>query len=251
MGWPVRGGSGRGPREWPVGCGAGRRPGHWPARGGSGPDSLALAVAVGLAAVVQLNTVAKSAGIRVASGRRTVAASGPHLRAARHRGNRRRRLDGGPARPGPGPASAFPHPAPGVLHFGTSESAAPAGAPALQYPREWHEFYFTRAAYSSYGRGGWGRRGQSWAIDYPKADIQFLTVLKRLTRPGRLRRRERGRPQRPADPQLPLPLRPRSRLHEHVGAGGRRDCATTSWPADSSSSTTSGGRRSGPSSNSR
>ena len=86
------------------------------------------------------------------------------------------------APPGPVPAlpglSASP---PGVLHFGTSESAVPAGAPALQYPREWHEFYFTRAAYSSYGRGGWGRRGQSWAIDYPKADIQFLTVLKRLT----------------------------------------------------------------------
>ncbi len=90
-----------------------------------------------------------------------------------------------PALSGP---SASP---PGILRFGASESAVPAGgsatAPApspasvLQYPREWHEFYFTRAAYSSYGRGGWGRRGQSWAIDYPKADIQFLTVLKRLT----------------------------------------------------------------------
>ena len=41
---------------------------------------------------------------------------------------------------------------------------------------EWHEFYFTRAAYSG---GGWGRR--SWAIDYPKSDRQFMTVLKRLT----------------------------------------------------------------------
>ena len=80
---------------------------------------------------------------------------------------------------------------PGILRFAAPESASPAGAhaspptpdasPAPQYPREWHEFYFTRAAYSSYGRGGWGRRGQSWAIDYPKADIQFLTVLKRLT----------------------------------------------------------------------
>ena len=45
-------------------------------------------------------------------------------------------------------------------------------------PEEWHEFYFTRAAYSSFGRGG--RRG-SWATDYPKADRQFLTVLRRLT----------------------------------------------------------------------
>ncbi|MGI9629123.1 MAG: DUF4159 domain-containing protein [Longimicrobiales bacterium] len=46
-------------------------------------------------------------------------------------------------------------------------------------PSEWHEFYFTRAAYSS--GGGFGRRGASWATDYPKADRQFLTVLKRLT----------------------------------------------------------------------
>ncbi|NNF28863.1 MAG: DUF4159 domain-containing protein [Gemmatimonadetes bacterium] len=45
-------------------------------------------------------------------------------------------------------------------------------------PPEWHEFYFTRAAYSS---GGFGRRRASWATDYPKADRQFLTVLKRLT----------------------------------------------------------------------
>lgn len=45
-------------------------------------------------------------------------------------------------------------------------------------PPEWHEFYFTRAAYSSFR--GYGRRG-SWATDYPKADRQFLTVLRRLT----------------------------------------------------------------------
>ncbi len=45
-------------------------------------------------------------------------------------------------------------------------------------PPEWHEFYFTRAAYSS---GGFGRRRASWATDYPKADRQFLTVLRRLT----------------------------------------------------------------------
>lgn len=47
----------------------------------------------------------------------------------------------------------------------------------LQPPADtWHEFYFSRAAYSG---GGWGR--QSWATDYPKADRQFLTVLRRLT----------------------------------------------------------------------
>ena len=45
---------------------------------------------------------------------------------------------------------------------------------------EWHEFYFTRAAYSSGGGGYWGRR-RSWSTDYPKADRQFLTVLRRLT----------------------------------------------------------------------
>ena len=99
------------------------------------------------------------------------------------------------------PSGLLPSP-PGILHFPARDGVVPAGPPApvapadgpvlpsptapppmaplAQYPREWHEFYFTRAAYSSYGRGGWGR-GQSWAIDYPKADIQFLTVLKRLT----------------------------------------------------------------------
>ena len=41
-----------------------------------------------------------------------------------------------------------------------------------------HSFYFSRAAY---GGGGWGR-GRSWATDYPKADQQFLTVLRRLTK---------------------------------------------------------------------
>lgn len=43
---------------------------------------------------------------------------------------------------------------------------------------EYREFYFTRAIYSDY-RGGWSRR-QRWATDYPKADYQFLTVLRRL-----------------------------------------------------------------------
>lgn len=43
------------------------------------------------------------------------------------------------------------------------------------------EFYFTRAIYTDYQGGwGWGRRRQSWATDYPKADYQFLVVLKRL-----------------------------------------------------------------------
>jgi len=44
-------------------------------------------------------------------------------------------------------------------------------------PVERHEFTFTRAAYSGWG-WGWG----SWAVDYPKADRQFLIGVKRLTR---------------------------------------------------------------------
>ncbi len=41
-----------------------------------------------------------------------------------------------------------------------------------------HEFYFTRAIYGSHGRS-W-RRG-SWAVDFPKADRQFVFGLRRLT----------------------------------------------------------------------
>ncbi len=45
-----------------------------------------------------------------------------------------------------------------------------------------HEFYFTRAVYTSPSRslGFFGRRRNSWATDYPKADRQFMVVLKRL-----------------------------------------------------------------------
>jgi hypothetical protein len=40
-----------------------------------------------------------------------------------------------------------------------------------------HEFYFTRGIYAG-GEGDWGGR---WAVDYPKADHQFLVALARLT----------------------------------------------------------------------
>ena len=40
-----------------------------------------------------------------------------------------------------------------------------------------HEFYFTRGIYSG-SAGDWGGR---WAVDYPKADHQFLVALTRLT----------------------------------------------------------------------
>ena len=40
-----------------------------------------------------------------------------------------------------------------------------------------HDFYFTRAIYNGYGY----RRMGSWAVDFPKADRQFLWGLRRLT----------------------------------------------------------------------
>jgi len=43
-----------------------------------------------------------------------------------------------------------------------------------------HSFYFTRARYTG-GARGWRSGYNSWATDYPKADIQFLTVLTRLS----------------------------------------------------------------------
>ncbi|MGW8264987.1 MAG: DUF4159 domain-containing protein [Longimicrobiales bacterium] len=60
----------------------------------------------------------------------------------------------------------------------TAETAVRAPV-FLAPPSPRHEFYFTRAIYSS-GRG-WGRGGRgSWATDYPKADRQFLVVIKKL-----------------------------------------------------------------------
>ncbi len=43
-----------------------------------------------------------------------------------------------------------------------------------------HEFYFTRGIYGMDGGSGddWGPR---WAVDFPKADEQFLVALRRLT----------------------------------------------------------------------
>ena len=41
-----------------------------------------------------------------------------------------------------------------------------------------HEFFFTRGIYSDSGNDDWGGR---WAVDYPKADLQFLVALKRLS----------------------------------------------------------------------
>ena len=48
------------------------------------------------------------------------------------------------------------------------------GRGTIKSPTGPHEFYFTRAIYSS----GWGYG--RWAVDYPKADRQFMTVVNRL-----------------------------------------------------------------------
>ncbi|MBR9988637.1 MAG: DUF4159 domain-containing protein, partial [Gemmatimonadetes bacterium] len=75
----------------------------------------------------------------------------------------------------------------GAVSGGAVSSAVPGGAPgsapplsdmARQPEPARHAFQFTRGIYSDV-RGRWGR--PSWAIDYPKADRQFLTVLRRLT----------------------------------------------------------------------
>jgi hypothetical protein len=44
------------------------------------------------------------------------------------------------------------------------------------------EFYFTRAVYTTgFRRGRWERYFESWSVDFPKADRQFLIGLRRLT----------------------------------------------------------------------
>ncbi|MCE2455635.1 MAG: DUF4159 domain-containing protein [Gemmatimonadetes bacterium] len=81
---------------------------------------------------------------------------------------------------------------PGATALADGLASAPAGFEPISaqqgpphrrmYPGELpgrYPFYWTRAIYSGWGRG-W--RGQSWAIDYPKGDQQFILVLKRLVR---------------------------------------------------------------------
>ena len=59
----------------------------------------------------------------------------------------------------------------------TGADAAGPVARAVLNGRGAHAFYFTRGIYSD----GGNRWGSAWATDYPKADRQFLTVLRRLT----------------------------------------------------------------------
>jgi len=73
--------------------------------------------------------------------------------------------------------AVFSAPAPGQL--GDVRSALDGAGSLVDRDSLPHEFYFTRAMYTSTG-GYRGNRG-TWAIDYPKADRQFVFGLRRLT----------------------------------------------------------------------
>lgn len=77
-------------------------------------------------------------------------------------------------------AAASARPAGGAPQEDMSDvrSALDRAGPLTSRDRLPHEFYFTRAIYTSNG-GYWGRG--TWAIDYPKADHQFVFGLRRLT----------------------------------------------------------------------
>lgn len=79
-----------------------------------------------------------------------------------------------PTPPGTAMSDGGVTPAPSSAAFLGIEPGASSQDPEIP-----HEFYFSRVAYSGYGRGYYGR-GRSWATDFPKADRQFLVVLKRL-----------------------------------------------------------------------
>ena len=89
---------------------------------------------------------------------------------------------GTPRTPGPpsaGPAASRGSMAEVVPRLGGSVFLGLEPGSAVQDPAIPREFYFSRVAYTGYGRGYYGR-GRSWSVDFPKADRQFLVVLKRL-----------------------------------------------------------------------
>jgi hypothetical protein len=57
--------------------------------------------------------------------------------------------------------------------------AAQAGPQDYALGKEFHEFFFTRARYSSYRRGGrrGGRCDGSWCVDWPEADYTFSGII--------------------------------------------------------------------------
>jgi len=80
---------------------------------------------------------------------------------------------GGRSRLGAGRASAAA--AAALAAFVAAETAAETSAAARTLE---HEFTFTRGIYGGGRSDGWGPR---WAVDYPKADQQFMVALRRLT----------------------------------------------------------------------
>ena len=66
-----------------------------------------------------------------------------------------------------------------VLALAQSAETADSGQLTAEAQDNVHEFYFTRGIYSGefddYDQGG------RWAVDYPKADRQFMVALKRLS----------------------------------------------------------------------
>jgi len=68
----------------------------------------------------------------------------------------------------------------GLLALGSSSSMAQQdnAYAGLKTHNIEHEFYFTRGIYEEFQEAEWGQR---WAVDYPKADQQFLIALQRLT----------------------------------------------------------------------
>ncbi len=66
-----------------------------------------------------------------------------------------------------------------VVTQAQSDVSEDPAAPPVEPQSNEHEFYFTRGIYSGefddYDQGG------RWAVDYPKADRQFLVALKRLS----------------------------------------------------------------------
>lgn len=86
---------------------------------------------------------------------------------------------------------------PATAHERAVVADAENEAPAQESSPRPREFYFTRAMYSGPTRGSF-RRG-SWSTDFPKADQQFLMLLRRLTN---IDAPERENPIRLDDPDL-------------------------------------------------
>lgn len=64
------------------------------------------------------------------------------------------------------------------LFFGASSLVQGQSMDSTSLDPSVHEFYFSRGIYGGEGEDDWGPR---WAVDFPKADQQFLVALRRLT----------------------------------------------------------------------